>query len=70
MMWRVEGNRTLRKRLDRHARIVGVGARMWHIIRLRRAHVRIVDESRVLRRSVGIDLGKSRRAQQLYNAGI
>ena len=70
MRWRVERNRTLRKRLNWHTRIVGVGARVWHIIRLRRTHVRIVDESRVLRRGVGVDLGKSRRPQQLYNAGI
>ncbi len=59
MRWGVERDRTLRKRLNWHARIVGVGARMWQIIGLWRAHVGIVDESRVLRRGVGIDLGKS-----------
>jgi hypothetical protein len=66
----VERNRTLRERWNWHARIVGVGARVWHIICLGRAHVGIVDKSRVLRRGVCIELGKSRRAQQLYDAGI
>ena len=70
MGWGVERNRTLWKRWDRHTWIVGVGAGVWHIICLGRAHVGIVDKSRVLRRGVGMDLRKNRRAQQLYNAGI
>ena len=70
MRWGVERHRTLRKGLNWHARIIGVGAGVWQIIGLRGAHVRIVDESRVLRRGVGIDLGKSCRAQQFYNVGI
>jgi hypothetical protein len=70
MRWGVERHRTLRKGLNWHARIVGVGARVWQIICLRRTHVDIVDESRVLRRGVGVDLGKRCRAQQLYDVSI
>jgi hypothetical protein len=54
---RIVRDGALRERWDRHARIVGVRTRMWQVISLRRAHVGIVDESRVLGRGVRIHLG-------------
>ena len=55
---------------DWDAGIVGVRGGMWHVISLRRARVRIVDESRVLVRGVRIDLRNSGGAQQFHNGGV
>ena len=52
---------------DWEARVVGVRARMWHVISLRRGPVRVVDKSRVLVRGVRINLGNSSRAQQFHD---
>ena len=57
-MWGIVRHSALRKGWDWYARIVGIRAGMWHIISFRRAHIRVVDKSRVLGRGVSIiDLG-------------
>jgi hypothetical protein len=55
---------------DWHAGIIGVRAGVWHVISLRRTHVRIVDESRVLVRGVRISLSNRSRAQQFHDSSV
>ena len=60
----------LRKGWDGYARIVGIRAGMWHIISFGRAHIRIVDKSRVLGRGVRIDFGNCCCAEQFHYGSI
>jgi hypothetical protein len=67
MGWGVVRHSALGKRRHWDTGIVGVWARMWHVISLRRTRVMIVDESRVLVRGVRINLRNSGRAQQFHD---
>ena len=68
--WGIVRHDALWEGWDWDAGIVGVRAGMWHVISLRRADVRIVDESRVLVRSVRINFSNRSRAQQFHDSSV